>query len=901
MSKRSDSIGRQKSRVSRRVVIIAVSGVLLAQPIAGLLPGNGASFIVSQAEAANAAPVLKLKQSQIITAGAKRMDYVWHTTRSNKAVKTDVHVIEVDLTNPHVTLNAMSGRNNSVGQRNNILNMTKESGAVAGINGDVFVMANEGAPLGAQVTSGSLMVSPSKLNGMYAFAMTTDRKPMIDAFTFSGTVTAENGQTFAIEGLNQSTYTPEIAGVTYSHVDNLFIYTSAWGGAERPRNSATKPTEVLVRNGIVEQISENEQIAGAVPADGYILRGHGKAAAFIKANIQVGQAVTSDYTLVSQTTKQPVDTSTLQMLVGGHTLLVDNGAASSFSRDIQGVSGSSFTSRTGIGYSKDGTKVYMITSERSGSNTGLSLRELQQIMVQLGVHKGVNMDGGGSTTMTERPLGTTNLQLAHPTQESSQRSVSNGIGVFTTAPQGTVRGMSVYGSNIMLLGQTAKYAVSAYDTYYNPITVDPTTLTWTSSAAVGKFEQNAFTASKIGKTTFTAKSGNVEAKYEVEVIGQDQIASMKINTSAGMLSPGSSVSVPITVKLKNGKTYNLTGDSLKWEFVGFEGTYQNGAITVNSVDGKSTTGYAVGSYDGYGAMIPFVKGEEAVVVEDFEVSRYGITSQVTPADTTKGGVKLISDLPDQTSRGLQISYDFSAGTGTRASYAVFGTNGVTLAGSPTSMTMDVFSDNSKNWVRAEVVDASGKTHLLDVAKELNWDGWKNVKIDVGSAGIAFPAKLKRIYVVTIDQNSDKKAPSGAIAIDNIVLRTAATVKEPARSSIVMNIGNTNASVNGKGIKLEAAPLIQQGSTYVPLRFVSEAMGAEVLYDDKTRKVTVLRGSQMIEMTIGKKDYMLNGVRYTSDVAPFTRNGRTLIPVRLFSEKLGFKVGYDEKAKKVTIE
>jgi len=901
MSKRLDSVGRQKSRVSRRVVIIAVSGVLLAQPIAGLLPGNGASFIVSQVEAANAAPVLQLKKSQIITAGAKRIDYVWNTTRSNKAVKTDVHVIEVDLTNPHVTLNAMSGRNNSVGQRNNILNMTKESGAVAGINGDVFVMANEGAPLGAQITSGTLMVSPSRLNGMYAFAMTTDRKPMIDAFTFSGTVTAENGQTFAIEGLNQSTYTPEVAGVTYSHVDNLFIYTSAWGGAERPKNSATKPTEVLVRNGIVEQISENEQIPGAVPADGYILRGHGKAAAFIKANIKVGQPVTSDYSLVSQTTKQPVDTSTLQMLVGGHTLLVDNGAASAFSRDIQGVSGSSFTSRTGIGYSKDGTKVYMITSERSGSNTGLSLRELQQIMVQLGVHKGVNLDGGGSTTMTERPLGTTNLQLAHPTQESSQRSVSNGIGVFTTAPQGSVRGMSVNGTNVMLLGQTAKYSVNAYDTYYNPIAVDPTTLTWTSSAAVGKFEQNAFTASKIGKTTVVAKSGNVEAKYEVEVIGQDQIASMKINASAGMLTPGSSVSVPITVKLKNGKTYNLTGDSLKWEFVGFEGTYQNGSITVGSVEGKTTTGYAVGSYDGYGAMIPFVKGEDAVVVEDFEVSRYAITSQVTPADTTKGGVKLISDLPDQTSRGLQISYDFSAGTGTRASYAVFGTNGVTLSGSPTSMTMDVYSDNSKNWVRAEVVDASGKTHLLDVAKELNWDGWKNVKIDVGGAGIVFPAKLKRIYVVTIDQNSDKKAPAGAIAIDNIVLRTAAEVKEPTRAKIVMNIGNTSASVNGKGIKLEAAPLIQQGSTYVPLRFVSEAMGAEVLYNDKTRKVTVLRGNQMIEMTIGQKDYMLNGVRYTSDVAPFTRNGRTLIPVRLFSEKLGFKVGYDEKAKKVTIE
>ncbi len=93
------------------------------------------------------------------------------------------------------------------------------------------------------------------------------------------------------------------------------------------------------------------------------------------------------------------------MMAGGHTLLVNDGAAASFSRDVTGVSGSSYTSRSAVGYSKDGTKVYLITSERYGNNTGVSLKELQQIMLQLGVFKGVNLDGGGSTTMIERPLG----------------------------------------------------------------------------------------------------------------------------------------------------------------------------------------------------------------------------------------------------------------------------------------------------------------------------------------------------------------------------------------------------------------------------------------------------------------------------------------------------------------
>lgn len=906
MRRDRNRIERRKSSFAKRVIIVAIGGTLVAQPISELLPMSWQQSIVAQANAATApasAPVLKLKQQEIITSGAKRLDYVWHTTRGSKQVQTSVHVIEVDLTKPYVSLNAMSGRNNSIGQRNNILNMTKENGAVAGINGDVFIMANDGAPLGAQITSGTLMSSPARLKGMYAFAVTKERAPVIDAYSFTGTVTVENELTFPLEGLNQSAYYPEVDNMTYSHVDGLFIYTSAWGGAERPNNSFTKPTEVLVRDGIVEAISYNEPLEGQAPENGFILRAHGAAAAFVRENMKVGQFVHANYALVSQTTGEHIDPASFEMLMGGHTLLVDKGAASIFTRDIAGVSGASYTSRTGVGYSQDGTKVYLITSEKSGSNTGVSLKELQQIMVQLGVYKGINLDGGGSTTMTERPLGGTALQLAHPTQEKTQRNVSNGIGVFTTAPQGNLRGMIVSGANIMFLGQTAKYSLRAYDTYYNPLTVDPATAEWNTSNAIGTWEGNEFTPTKIGKTKHTVKSGDIEAHYDVEVVGQDQIASMKINSTAGMLTKGSSISVPLTVKLKNGKTYNLSGDAVEWEFIGFEGTYENGMITIDKVDDKATIGYAIARYDGYGAMIPLTKGEKAVTFEDFEVSRYAITSQVTPVETTKGSVKLVSDLPDQKpGRALEISYDFSEGTGTRAAYAVFGSNnGITMQGSPNAMSIDVYSDNSNNWLRAEIIDADGKAHLVDIAKKLDWSGWKKVRVNLAATGMKYPAKLKRIYVVTIAEGQENAVASGAIAIDNIELLTSTAVAEPTRSKIAMTIGNTSATVNGKAIKLEAAPLLQNGTTYVPVRFVSEAMGSEIVYDHKTRRVTVLRGNQMLEMTIGQKGFTLNGVRHESEVAPFTRNGRTLIPIRLFSEQLGFNVEYESKLKKITIE
>ncbi len=165
MGKVQNIIERQTQSLGKRVIIVALGGALLVQPLASILPGSWQKAVIESTEAAASDSVLKLSQQSYITAGAKRLDYVFHTTRGSSKAQTDVHVIEIDLTNPYVSLNAMSGKNNSIGQVNTILNMTKENGAVAAINADVFVMGNEGAPLGSQITSGMFMTSPCQAKG----------------------------------------------------------------------------------------------------------------------------------------------------------------------------------------------------------------------------------------------------------------------------------------------------------------------------------------------------------------------------------------------------------------------------------------------------------------------------------------------------------------------------------------------------------------------------------------------------------------------------------------------------------------------------------------------------------------------------------------------------------------
>ncbi|HIW34195.1 MAG TPA: phosphodiester glycosidase family protein [Candidatus Paenibacillus intestinavium] len=883
----------------KKAIMIMLTGALVITPIQQILP-LGSSHYMNVADAATNSNSLVAIGESIVSAGVVRKEYTFKTTRNAKAVSTGVHVMEIDLSNPYISLQALSGTNGQVGKRTNVMNMASNTGAIAAINGDVFVMKNEGTSLGSQIIAGSLVVSPSLLKGMYAFGVTTDKKPTIDMYTFEGNVQSSSGQSFVLSGINQSTYSSDVTGETYSHSNKLYIYTSSWSGAQRPINSGTTPTEVLVVDNVVQEIVQNGSITTAIPSNGYILRGHKDAAQFLVTNMTVGSTVEANYNLVSQTTKQKVDPAKFEMMVSGHTLLVENGKASSFSRDISGVSGSSYTSRTAIGYSADGKKVYMVTAEKSGANTGLSLKELQTVLVSLGAHKAVNMDGGGSTTMVERKLGYSSLSLAHVTQESSLRSVANGIGVFTTAPQGSLKGLIISGSNSILIGQSITLNARAYDSYYNPISAD---VSWSSLNSNGSLSGDVLTAKAKGTVSIKATSGSISALKEVNVVGGDQIASLVPSTKIGTLSAGSSLPVTFKATLKNGETHQLDGNYLKWDFVGFSGTFKDGNIIVNSVNANAKNGYAVASYDGFTTMIPYSNEQTVSSVENFNAVGYAITNQVLPADVTKGSAKLVAgSTSDSVDKALQISYDFSEGTGTKASYAKLGDIGRTLSPNLTALAFDVNGDGSNNWLRAEIVDGNSQLHYVDIAKSVDWTGWKNIKVNVDTSAMKGTIKLRRVYMISLDSTKAGLASSGQVTVDNIMQYSNSTnTSEKANTVVKLYIDKKQATVNGKSTTLDAAPILKGKYTYLPLRFVTEQLGATLDYDNATKTVKVFSGSNLIQMTIGKKEYVLNGVRYESDVAPFTTNNRTLIPVRLFSEKLGFEVNYNHLERSVTIQ
>lgn len=99
---------------------------------------------------------------------------------------------------------------------------------------------------------------------------------------------------------------------------------------------------------------------------------------------------------------------------------------------------------------------------------------------------------------------------------------------------------------------------------------------------------------------------------------------------------------------------------------------------------------------------------------------------------------------------------------------------------------------------------------------------------------------------------------------------------------------------------EVPPVIINGITLVPVRIITENLGAEVDWDEATRKVTVKRGDLTIEMTIDQPDVTVNGETVRLETAPTLMGDRTMLPVRFISEQMGIKVIWDGLTRSVSL-
>jgi len=111
-------------------------------------------------------------------------------------------------------------------------------------------------------------------------------------------------------------------------------------------------------------------------------------------------------------------------------------------------------------------------------------------------------------------------------------------------------------------------------------------------------------------------------------------------------------------------------------------------------------------------------------------------------------------------------------------------------------------------------------------------------------------------------------------------------------------GNVRIVVNGQEVTFDQPPIERSGRVFVPLRGVFERLGASVVYDNGLINAT--GNGRNIQLHIGSTAASVNGQTTYLDVAPFLVGARTLVPLRFISESLGASVNYDGSSQTVTV-
>lgn len=115
---------------------------------------------------------------------------------------------------------------------------------------------------------------------------------------------------------------------------------------------------------------------------------------------------------------------------------------------------------------------------------------------------------------------------------------------------------------------------------------------------------------------------------------------------------------------------------------------------------------------------------------------------------------------------------------------------------------------------------------------------------------------------------------------------------------VMAKSDVNLFIDGK--LQDGDVIIRESRTFVPLRFISETLGYKVEYFDKTKDIKISNDTDVVELKVNSKDFAKNGEASEMDVKTFLSNNYTFVPLRFISEAFGKEVGWDEPSRSVYI-
>jgi hypothetical protein len=118
--------------------------------------------------------------------------------------------------------------------------------------------------------------------------------------------------------------------------------------------------------------------------------------------------------------------------------------------------------------------------------------------------------------------------------------------------------------------------------------------------------------------------------------------------------------------------------------------------------------------------------------------------------------------------------------------------------------------------------------------------------------------------------------------------------------IQMLVGAKAALVNGQSVVLQTAPVIKNGATLVPLRFVAETFGISPVWDGVFQIIDLPLGTRTVRLQIGQRFAAVDGKRVALDAAPVILGGVTMVPLRFIADMLGADTQWEASTRTIII-
>lgn len=251
---------------------------------------------------------------------------------------------------------------------------------------------------------------------------------------------------------------------------------------------------------------------------------------------------------------------------------------------------------------------------------------------------------------------------------------------------------------------------------------------------------------------------------------------------------------------------------------------------------------------------------------------------VKPADPSEAGWTFVGWYTDE---NYTTAYDFNrAVTADLTLYAKWKAK-TSNSGSNSSATADThvgFDSNGGTAINGQLVIKGAKiTKPEDPVRE----GYRFLGWYVGDELFDFNQKVNKGITLrakweAIEKDPEKNEPDIALSSFNIRLVIGSNVliekKDGVDHSVMMDI----------------VPYIEQGRTMTPIRFIAEAMGFKVDWDEAKRTVILTDGANRVEIPVDTNQFITNGKVYVSDVAPVIKEGRTFMAIANFARALGLE-------------